>query len=212
METKTVDNRIRKEVSKGGLDVSRVYSSEYQKEGTETAELRQTVTTKSYYPTKSIANNRQDNVFGMQDFGFEEQEFVNVENRVTWIDVPKGTTAEQVKAKLAAHPEAGLYRVLANKPILTDNQEYAIKTGLASYDQFANSQVVRYPENAEGGNGGKIAPDTNGKPQYRAIFFKVDAPQDIDMRTAETEDFYASAEIKAELNNSSAHVIPGQSL
>lgn len=41
METTTNNQtRIRKEVTKGPLTVSRVYTSNYQKEGTLTAELR----------------------------------------------------------------------------------------------------------------------------------------------------------------------------
>jgi hypothetical protein len=208
METTATESRIRKEVSKSTLDVSRVYSSDYQKEGTQTAELRQKVTTKSFYPTKAIANDKQDNVFGMEEFGFEEQEYVNEENRVAWIDVPVGTTIEQVKAKLAAHPTAGLYRILANKPILTDNQKYAVENNIASYDTFANSQVVRFPEGAE--RAGELALDQNGKPQYRAIFFKKEDPVDQDLRTMD-EVFYASPQIQEELNEN-PHVVTGQQL
>lgn len=43
-------SKIRKEVSKSEINVSRVYSSDYQKEGTLTAELKQTIKTTSFYP------------------------------------------------------------------------------------------------------------------------------------------------------------------
>lgn len=205
----TVEQGIRKVSTKSGLTVSRVYSSDYQKEGTLTAELRQTVTTKSYYPTKSVANNMQDNVFGMEDFGFEEQEYVNQENRVSWIDVPMGTSAEAVLAKLESFPGASLYRVLSNHPILTDNQVYAINQGLTTKDVFAERQIVRYPEGSE--NAGKIALDSNGKPQYRAVFFSSSAKEDQDNRTVEPGDKYVSAMIANELG-ANPNVISGQSI
>lgn len=205
------NSRIRKEVSKSGLDVSRVYASDFQKEGTLTAELKQTVTTKSYYPSKSVANDMQDNIFGMQEFGFEEQEYVNNETRVAWIDVPQGSTMEAVVDKLKAFPNAGLYRVLANQPILTDNQKYAIKEGLTTLDVFADRQVVRYPDNSE--NAGELALDANGKPQYRQVFFSSKGVEDNDMRTIEAGDYYASPTIKSELEGvGSAHVVEGQTL
>lgn len=209
MENTQVVERIRKEISKDGLAVSRVYKSDYQKEGTLTAELRQTVTTKSYYPSKSVANNMQDNIFGQADFGFEEQEYVNNEKRVAWIDVPEGMSAEQVTAKLASFPEATLYRVLSNHPILTDSQVYAINAGLTSKDAFAESQIVRFPEGNE--NAGKLALDSNGKPQYRAVFFSNAAKDDQDMRTEAADDAYVSEAIAAEINSSS-HIVTGQTL
>lgn len=204
-----VAERIRKEISKDSLSVSRVYKSDYQKEKTHTAELRQTVTTKSYYPSKSVSNNMQDNIFGQSDFGFQEQEYVNNEKRVAWIDVPEGMTPEAVAEKLKDFEDATLYRVLSNNPILTDNQVYAINAGLTTKDNFAESQVVRYPEGTE--NAGKLALDSNGKPQYRAIFFSNSAKDDMDLRTEGPDDFYASASIKAELN-STEHVVTGQTL
>jgi hypothetical protein len=211
-----VAERIRKESTKDALAVSRVYSSTYQKEGTETAELKQAVKTISFYPTKSVSNNMQDNIFGQSDFGFEEQQFENIETRVAWIDVPVGTTPVQVQAKLANYPGATLYRCLANHPILTDNQVYAIKAGLTTKDVLADSQIVRYPENDEtiaNGTAGKIALDRNGKPQYRQIFFAASTKDDMDKRSADPADFYASTAIMAELSDvDSSHVVEGQSL
>lgn len=214
METQVAE-RIRKEVSTTGLSVSRVYNSDYQKEGTQTAELRQTVTTKSYYPSKSVSNNMQDNIFGASEFGFEEQEYVNNENRVAWIDVPMNTTPEQVLEKLKSFPNANLFRVLSNEPILTDNQVYAIKEGLTTKDVFANRQVVRFPEGAKDDAGadigGQIALDPNGKPQYRSIFFSNTGKADMDKRT-DDEHYYASQEIADELSIVENNVMSGQSL
>jgi hypothetical protein len=208
MENQVVE-RIRKEISKDGLAVSRVYKSDYQKENTLTAELKQTVITKSYYPSKSVANNMQDNIFGSKEFGFKEQEFTNNEKRVAWIDVPEGMTPEAVAKKLESFPDATLYRVLSNHPILTDNQVYAIGVGLTTKDVFAENQIVRYPEGSE--NAGKLALDNNGKPQYRAIFFSNTAKEDQDMRTEAANDAYVSQAIAAEINIGN-HIVTDQKL
>lgn len=210
METQAQE-RIRKVSSKNALTVGRVYTSDFQKEGTETAELRQSVTTKSYYPSKSVSNNLQDNIFGQSDFGFEEQEFENEEKRVSWINVPVGSTVETVSAKLASFPNATLYRFLSNHPVLTDDQVYGINAGLTTKETIAESQIVRYPMGSE--NEGQIATDSNGKPQYRQIFFSATAKEDIDKRTSEPSDYYASPAIMDELADvTEGHVVEGQQL
>ena len=71
----SASNVARVEKTYAGLEVVRIYTSDYQKEGTKTAELKQTVTTKSYYPTKSVSSNLSENVFDTKDFGFEEKEY-----------------------------------------------------------------------------------------------------------------------------------------
>lgn len=202
---------IRKESVTGPILVSRVYESDYQKEGTLTAELKQTIKTKSFYPTKSVSNSLQANIFQMSDFGFEEKTFESSETRVTWIDVPVGSTIESVTAKLADFPEAILIKYLANRPILDENQKYAINNPDldTNQDTFANRQVVRYPIGAE--NAGEIVLDVNGKVQYRRIAFSTVAATDIDARTVAATDFYASDEVRAELNGV-IHIPAGQSL
>ena len=191
----------RKEVTKSVLEVTRVYKTEFQKEGTLTAEIKQTVTTKSFYPSKSVASNMQDNPFANSDFGFTEQEFVSTEKRVAWIDVPKDSTEESVKEILKKFPEATLFKVLANKPILTDNQIYGINAGLTSEDAIGEKQLVRYPEGSE--KAGEIVYDNLNKPQYRAVFFKTTGHLDLDQRTAEPSDFYATPSVKAALAKNS---------
>jgi hypothetical protein len=210
MEAQSTE-RIRKEVTKQAILVSRVYKSDYQKEGTLTAELKQVVETKSFYPTKSISNSLSDNIFSMAEFGFREQEYDNKETRVAWIDVPMGTTVEQVTQKIASLPNATLYRVLSNRPKIADTEEYAINSVEldVTLDTFADRQVVRYPiGNAEAG---KIATDINGKVQYRRIAFSTKGIQDVDTRTEDPADYYASATIQAELQGVS-HTIPSQSI
>lgn len=206
------NNGIRKEVSKSALTVSRVYSSDYQKAGTKTAELRQSITTKSFYPGMSVSNDLQDNVFdAVEDFGAEEEDYENIENRVAWIDVPENASKEQVEARLSEAEGACLYKILSNKPILTSQQQYAIDNPElnVNMDTFANSQVVRYPEGNS--KAGQIVTDPNGKVQYRAVFFSKSEKADIDNRTPETDDFYASPEIRAEISQSQ-HVVAGQEL
>lgn len=204
----TTTNGIRKEVSTSAISVDKVYESEYQKEGTLTAQIRQTVTTKSYYPSKSVTNDHQDNIFSSAEFNFEESEYENVENRVAWIDVPVGSTKESVQAKLESFPEATLYKVLSNKPIITDSQNYAIGQGLTNIDVFANRQAVRFPEGHE--SEGELALDPSGKVQYRAVFFMSTSKEDQDKRTTEPSESYLSDELKAELQSIGASEVVDQ--
>jgi hypothetical protein len=199
MEAKTsnTDQRVRKEISKSALAISRVYAANYQKEGTLTAEIKQTVTTKSYYPSKSVSNNMQDNPFSTSDFGFSENEYTSQETRVVWVDVPADSTVESVGAKLSSLPGATIYKVLANKPILSDNQIYAINAGLTTEDAIADKQVVRYPSGHPQEN--QLILDPNGKVQYKATFFKSSVKEDEDMRTELVSDFYATPAMNSEL-------------
>lgn len=185
----------------GSITVDSVKKGMYDGDKEETAQLRQVVTLKSKYPKKQIANSHQDNVFGVEDFGYESLEFENKENRVTWINVPQGSTPVQVAAKLEAFPNARLYRVLSNRPILTDSQKYAIDNKITTIGVFAASQAVRVPENdetKENGTAGKLALDPSGKIQYRAIFFSKDGKADQDNRKADPADYYATNELEAE--------------
>ena len=197
----------RTEISKGGLEISRVHATAYQKEGTLTAEIKQTVTTKSFYPSKSVSNNFQDNPFSTSDFGFSEKEYVSDSKRVVWVDVPEGSTVESVSAKLAALPEATVYRIYANRPIISDNQNYAISAGLTTMDAIADKQAIRYGEGDP--QAGQLILK-NGKPQYKADFFKSTATEDQDLRTEDPADFYASASMRVELAGVMNSVSVGQ--
>ena len=193
----TGNQGVRKTSTKSPLVVARVHATTYQKDGTLTAEIKQTVTTKSFYPSKSVSNNMQDNPFSTADFGFAEQEYSSDEKRVAWVDVPTGSTIESVVAKLAALPDANIYKILANEPILSDNQEYGINAGLTSKEAIADRQAVRYPDGHP--QAGTLILDTNGKVQYKATFFKSTAKADEDLRTADPADFYATSAMNAEL-------------
>lgn len=201
----TAPERITKHVSKSGLEVTRVYKSDWQKEGTLTAEIKQTVKTVTAYPSKSVSNNMQDNIFGNEAFGFENKEFENNETRVGWIDVPTNATVESVVAQLNKFPTATLYKVLSNKPILTDAQVYAIAQDLTTKDIIGDRQVVRYPVGHP--DAGSLILDNNGKIQYRATFFKTSALEDIDSRTVDMQDVYMTPNVAAEFNEATQVVI-----
>lgn len=196
-QVSNTENRVRKTISKSALEISRVHATVYQKEGTLTAEIKQTVTTKSYYPSKSVSNNMQDNPFSNAEFGFSEQEYSSEEKRVAWVDVPAGSTVESVAAKLALVPTATICKVLANRPITTDSQNYAITAGLTTMDAIADKQVVRYPVGHP--QAGSLILDPNGKVQYKATFFKNTATEDSDLRTSDPADYYATPTMKVEL-------------
>ena len=209
MNTENTTQGKRTVATKSPLEISRVHATEWQKEGTLTAEIKQTVTTKSYYPSKSVSNNLQDNPFSTAEFGFEEKEYTSTSKRVVWVDVPAESTIESVYAKLSSVPNATICRMYANRPITSDNQEYAIKEGLTSLDAIADKQVLRYGESDP--NAGKLILK-DGKPQYKADFFKSIATEDIDNRTEDPADYYASEAIKAELAGMTTSISTGQSV
>ena len=195
MET---NSRIQTRITKGEIEVAEIRVSDFQKAGTKTAVLKQTVETLSLYPTKTVTSDMQDNIFSTEDFGFENQEFKSTRTNVAFIPVPENATVETVKKQLSKFPNATLYRVISNEPILTSNQKYAIEAGLKTMDDFANSQVVRYPEGDP--KAGELILDKNGKVQYKAVFFSTQNKEDIDMRT-DDEKMYLSEEIEHEYSN-----------
>jgi hypothetical protein len=204
----TSNNGIKKSVSKSAITLDSISEAAYQKEGSLTAQVRQIVTTKSFYPSKKVENNMQANFFNTEDFGYTEQEFVSEEARIAWIPVPTSATREMIQQKLDAANKAGatIYRVLSNAPILTDDQRYAIKQSLKTLDDFADAQVVRFPENEEtiaNGTANKLTLDKSGNVQYRRTFLWLTPQEDVDNRGNEV---YLSAKIKAELDLMSANV------
>ncbi len=179
------------------IGVSRVYSNTYQKEGTETAEVKQIVETESLYPTKSVASNLQENVFETKEFGFASTSYNNKQTRVAWMEVPVGTSIEAVAERIAKFPEATIVQVLSNHPVLSDKQEYAIKNEITSKEVIAESQVMRFPEGSE--NAGKLILDSLGRPIYRGLYFRTTATEDVDNRSENPADFYATEAISNEM-------------
>ena len=171
----------------GQITVDSVSENMYKPQ-VDQAQLRQIVT--KTYPSAQISNNMQDSLFGASSFNLEDGASYD-QTRVTWISVPKGTTAEQVTAQLKANPNARIYRVLSNEPILTDAQESAIASGLTTLDVIAARQLV-----VDGNSGDTIL--HNGKEQYAANFFSLTAKEDIDMRSTVTSSVEAPFELEAE--------------
>lgn len=205
-KTVTNGNGIVITTTMSDITVDKIYVADYQKEGTLTAQLRQTVHTVSKYPAKKVASSMQDNLFAVEDFGFDSTDFENKEERVAWIPVPVGTTEEQLKAKIEAANGAGavIYKVLSNHPILDENQRYAINNPAleATMDTFANSQVVRYPVGHD--QEGQLCLDSNQKVQYRRTFFRAVPFEDQDARSTSPADVYMSPEIIEELQGAGA--------
>lgn len=194
-----MSNSIEKITTKSPIQVSRVYKSDFQKEKSLTAELRQEITVVSKYPTASMNNSLNTNLFSNDDFGIETKNYSSKETRVAFINVPESMdTAEKVQEHLAKFPNLCLYRILSNKPILSAEDIRAIEKGFITKDTKANSQIIRYPENSE--NAGQIALDNMDRPQYRRICISSSQMEDRDERNSEPNDFYMSAEIRNELN------------
>lgn len=181
--------------NEGPVTLAQFTMPEFQKAGSKSAELRQTIVTHSFYPSKKAANSLQDGFYDNSEFGYEEQEFESTDNRVAFYNAPVGETEEGFNAKLAASPKARIYRILSNHPILSLEQEYAIKQGLKTKDEFANKQAARYGEKSEH-EGQLIISD--GKPFYRVTNFSANGRADIDMRNDNPEDLYLSEALRNE--------------
>jgi len=218
--TKASGNNIKQVITYSDVTLDNIGMSQYQKEGTLTAQIRQTVTTVATYPSKQVTTNKQQGLFAIEDFGFAGQNFVNTETRVAWIPVPIAMSEAQVKERLAKANEqnATIYKALSNQPILDDSQKFAVRTGLngVTLDTFANSQVVRYPQEHE--KEGQLCLDANNKVQYRRTFFWLTPLDDQDTRSTDPADVYLSPEITMELSTgtpasvSTPNVMNGQTL
>jgi len=166
---------------KGKITFSRLYTNNYQKQGSQTLEIKQIIKTVSSYPSKKYNSNLQDSLFSESDFGVETNVYTSEETRVAWILVPDSKTEDEIKRMVAAlSAEACIYKVLSNEPILDDNQKSAIQNGLKTLDEFAMSQVVRYPDTHS--QASECILDSDGNIQYRRTLFSKTAKEDIDTR------------------------------
>lgn len=207
---------VKVEVIKKPIEVSKVAKGEYQKEGELQAELKQTVETKSFYPEKTVTTDLQDNPFKQEEFNYENKEYSNTRTDVAWIPVPSGTTAKEVLGRIAINPKATLYRIISNFPIFNSNQlgyidgimsdenktkEQKEAESKEMKDKIANRQVLRYGNDDSNGQfkKGDLILDSNGKPQYKAVFFSENGKEDVDQRRADFESYYATDLIATEL-------------
>ena len=194
-------SNIKKIVTKSNLTVAKIEASDFQKEGTLSATLRQKVTTVSIYPSKKIENSLQGNVFDLDDFGFGDgTEYTSHEDRVAFVDVPSTYTLEQVQAQFAKFPDGCLYRILSSAPILSDSDENAIDNDsfTVTLDTYADRQALRYPKGSP--EEGKLILDDLGQVQYRKVFFSNIAKDDIDERGSMVKDPYISPDLEDEMS------------
>jgi hypothetical protein len=150
----------------------------------DSAELRQDIT--SIYPTRQ-ANS--EGLFSEEEYGLEGQSFKST--RVCWIDVPKGTTVEQVQARIDAFPKACIKRIMSMKPILSEAQTAGIAKGLTSLETIAEKQLVKDKD-------GNIVL-YNGCKQYKKNQASWAGDPDIDLRPARVEAAEANVVIAEEV-------------
>ena len=172
----------------GKIQVADVYASDYQKQGTVTACLKQVVTTKTIYPSTGV----KDNLFDSSEFSeLQSPEYVNSETRVYFMDVPAGTTLQdvQVKMNLPKFANARLVKILSNRPILDSGQEYAISNYGKTEMSFALKQSV------QDGEGNHVL--RNGQNCYRKIVFSANGGEDENLMHDEAFVINASTNILA---------------
>ncbi len=171
METNTQGNGPRVEF--GSVTVLKVV--EGMSNSSDIAVVQQEVS--SIYPAASAGNDKVDALFASNEFG-DGQTYTS--KRTAIVKVPKGTTAEQVATKIAAHPNARIYRILSHdvKDVLTNDQISMVEQGLSSMT-FAQYEEEKAVKDAE--TGAKIL--HNGQVQYRSLFFATSPVEDIDNRS-----------------------------
>lgn len=194
-----MNTQVKKTTTRSALKVTGVYASKFQKEGTLTAEVKQTSTVTSEYPAMSVSNNRQDSLYAIEDFNLKPQVFKHERTDVAFLTVPAGKTVEIVQKDLAANPNACLYQVISNKPILSTSQTQAIDNNLTTIEAIAESQLVRYGADRDGHKKGEILLDSLGRPQYKATYFSGKNRPDEDNRSDDPQDFFITQSIRMEL-------------
>lgn len=174
MKTVEIGNGIKQ--SFGAITVDSVGPNQYNQDKWQ-AQIRQEVST--IYPAARPHDSLSDGIFDASSFG-EGQTYI--EKRVTWVPVPKGTTAQQVQARLKQTPDAVLHKTLSLKPILSEEQVNAMSTGLSSMTEDD------YAEKAVKDANGNIVLYANQFPQYRSIKFKRNFAADTDLRSADYDE------------------------
>jgi len=169
------------------------------------AQIRSSV--ESTYPEAGVGNSLNDSVFGSEEFGFGDGQTFT-ENRVAWIDVPAKMTVEQVQERINVFPHATIYRVLSLTPILTDEQERAMASGISEYtdadaviqkcnmEYYKTMQMVPTPETASLPREQRQPLLYKGYVQYRITPFNKDGQADIDHRETQLKAHREKAEFK----------------
>lgn len=175
-------------VTRDKIVVSRIFESKYQKGSTLTAELKQTVYSSiTYPPKKSVANKVLDNPFLNQEQG---KTFTRSKTFVAFLDVDEDMSIEEAQKIVDKYPEAVIYKILSNYPILSSSQELSLNSledkneRQQRYDLIAIRQLVQRK--------GRIILDSFGKPQYLATFYSNTFKEDEDYRTSKVGDYYSN--------------------
>lgn len=162
--------------------------------GIHSAQIRQIVETT--YPAARVNNSLNEGLFNTEDFNLTGGQTYQ-STRVTWLDVPAGTTAEQVQTLLEAKPEARIYRIISNnvEDVMSAEQKQAVSAGLRTLEAFQEQLRVRYvdPTTSE-----LIAVEPA---QYRNYGFSQSAKADIDYRTTERVELEGKTQTQAETAN-----------
>ena len=115
-----------------------------------------------------------------------------------FVEIPHGTTLEDVKDRLSSHPKGTIFRILSNHPILNNVQKELLLKGQLDYDELGLKQILRYT--TEGKNKGKLILDRYGKPQYFESYLSLEGRENIDIRTSDPNDYYIPNSIKEDCN------------
>lgn len=170
-----MENSVKKEQSFGKIIVESVKPHAY-KDDVLSAQLRQIVKRKSIYPGKNTGNDKQDALFSAPDFGGEPTVYETEQARVCWIDVPLGTTAAQVQAKIDALGDAArIYQIVSTDIMecLTSGHRYQIEQGNLTLDQMKDKFNILDKET------GEIATNEAGETLYRALYFSASGQEDL---------------------------------
>lgn len=142
------------------------------------AQIRQILTIVSTYPTARPNAGLNDSLFNTEDFNIPPQVYESTQARVTWLNVPLNATTEMVQEQLDKLPNACIYRVVDNEPIISESQYAAIEAELpgVSVDSIAERQLLRYPDTSE--YAGLPVKDQWGKLQYAVNVFSAQGHED----------------------------------
>jgi len=159
--------------------------SNYQKAGTKTLMMRQSLTTTYTYSGSSDGSNSlQQNPFADSIPETEIEEHIKESNRVCFLSVGDSMTEEEVVG--AIKPSWRIQRTWANRPILSTEQEFMIKEGKLSYDDIAEKQLVVDPDN------GSPILDSFSKHQYFRDNLNLHGEEDVDLR-GNSEEYIPTA-------------------
>lgn len=207
METKTVENavatpeaetgrEIKIEKTFGPITVERVEPHKFKKD-LMTIMLKQQVTTTTYYPGAAINNSLNSSLFGEKTSNTTPESYPSVENRYALVNTENvDVTVEQAQEALKNMPNAVLYKILSNHPILSAEDKAAIESSDINFTKvdLALKQITRYPKGHDL-EGEVIVKD--GKVMYRRICFSDVAQEDIDKRNNDISDQYMPEEIES---------------